>query len=129
MVRPFLLIILTNQITLYTIDNLDTCILGSRHGIREGLHTAMIRNGNSRPAPFGRSLNQGLGGRNRIHRAHIGMTMQLHPLFLSLVLTSLLLHQHQRIRHQAVIIAIGIVADSTLNLNDAPRLSRFLQTA
>ena len=129
MVRPFLLIILTNQITLYAIDNLDACILGSRHGIWKGLHTAMIRNGNSRPAPFGRSLNQGLGGRNRIHRAHIGMAMQLHPLFLSLVLTSLLLHQHQRIRHQAIIIAIGIIADSTLNLNDTPRLSRLFQTA
>ena len=129
MVGPFLLIILTNQIPLYTIDNLDTCILGSRHGIWKGLNTAMIRNGNSRPAPFGRSLNQGLGGRNRIHGAHIGMAMQFHPLFLSLVLTSLLLHQHQRIRHQAIIIAIGIVADSTLNLNDTTRLSRLFQTA
>ena len=50
------------------------------HGIREGMDTAVVRNGN-RPMSPGRSLLDGCFGiRQSIHITHGGMQMQLYPL-------------------------------------------------
>ena len=127
MVGFFLLIVIPHQIALYAIDDLDACVLGSRHGIRKGLHAAVVSDGDRIPAPLGCGLNQCLGRGHRIHGAHVGMAMQLHSFFGGIVLSGLPVHQHQCLRHNAIIIGIGIIADRPPHLHHASCLGSRLQ--
>ena len=54
-------------------------------GIREALHHAVVGNGNGGMSPFVSAFYNILGFGNTVHVAHLGMTVQLHSLFHTVV--------------------------------------------
>ena len=57
-------------------------------GVREGLHHAVVRDGDGRMAPLIGALHDVLHLGNAVHVAHLGMAVQLHPLAEAVILTA-----------------------------------------
>ena len=77
-----------HQVSLHAIEHLERIILiQSMACLREGLHTAMIRDSQSLHAPFLSLLDDARHIRNAIHIAHLGMTVELHALYRAVIHT------------------------------------------
>ena len=74
------------QIALHPVEGLDAGGLGGLGGLGEGLHVAVVRDGQGLVAPAGGGL-EGLGQvREPVHGGHAGVQMELRPLALGRVL-------------------------------------------
>ena len=78
-----LFVILAGQISFHAVDHFDVELFVNDgiHRFGKSLYDAMIGNSDSWPSPAGRCLYQGLGRNDRVHHAHLRVSMKLHPLF------------------------------------------------
>ena len=74
-----------DEIALAAGDELDVLAAHRAEGLREGLHHAVVGDGDGGMPPGGGLRNQRLGRGAGVHGAHLRMQMQLHALFLCLV--------------------------------------------
>ena len=82
---------IVDQIALYPVEYLDFLTAfadgtGRLVCVRKSLCHAVIRNGNRLVSPLGGALDQVAGRGHRVHRAHLGVQMQFHPLFFGVIL-------------------------------------------
>ena len=99
---------LVDQISLAAGNQLDFS-LGRPEGRRKALQHPVVRHGDGWMAPFDRPADQVSHRRQRVHGAHIGVHMQLNPLFLRLIEPLLLLHLHQIPDHDGDFPAEGVI--------------------
>ena len=104
---------IVDQITLHAVEDLHLLarlfhrLLGI-HGIGIGLGHTMVGDGNSGVTEIGRPLHQLVRRGHAVHRGHIGMQMQFHPLFLAGILPVCTLHQRNGIRTQQQFLFEGV---------------------
>ena len=69
-----------DEVSLHAVEDLDL-VPGGVPGVREGLGHAVVRDGDGRVAPPDGLLDHLLRVRQGVHVAHLGVEVQLHPLF------------------------------------------------
>ena len=84
-------VLAVDEIALHAVDNLDVDALFRKgtcriHRLGECLHDAVVGDGNRRPPPACRRLNEHLGRDDGIERAHLRMRVQLDAFFLRRIL-------------------------------------------
>ena len=94
-----------DKIALHAVEDLDlACVVP---GVREGLHHAVIGDGDGGVTPCDRLLDDAGGVGQGIHIGHTGMQMQFHPLFRTGVLAPLVDGLGDILRPQLDILAVS----------------------
>ena len=79
-------VLVVRQVGFHAGDQLDAVLFRRAEGLGVRLNHAVVRHRDGLVAPAGRPLHQGGHGGDGVHRAHVGVHVELHPLFLGVVL-------------------------------------------
>ena len=72
---------IVDEIALHPVDNLEIRGKLCMQGVRKGLDAAVVRHGQGIHSPGLRPLQDGAHIGDAVHIAHLGMTVELHPLY------------------------------------------------
>ena len=103
------------QITFAAEDKLYIILIGCFLCFGEGMHHAVIGDGNCLMPPFCGKLDDFGYAAGRIHCGHTGMQMQLHPFFLGIIHALFIFNTVYVVGKDAIILSIRIIAVSAAN--------------
>ena len=116
-IGALLQVVLLDEVALHAVDDLEVALAATQGlgGVREGLHDAVVGDGDGGPAPAVGRLDEVLDGDDSVHAAHRRVRMELDTLDLGMVLAALLLLLGEAVDEEHVLVHEGVEAHGTLH--------------